>query len=80
MTKRKKTFWAKGWVLVTLLVLAIGIVFTGAIALLHETAEWIDEALYFPKDEEHPEQLKYAEWVEAASAEFGVEEAIIYAR
>lgn len=79
MTNRKTTFLSKGWVLVTLLVLAIGIVFMGAIALLHETVEWIDEARYFPKDKEHPEQLKYAEWVESASKEFGVEEAVIYA-
>ena len=76
MTKRRS---ASGWLFVAGLILLTAVVLTVLLSLLHTTLEWIDESRYFPKDEEHPEKLKYADWVEAASKEFGVEEAVIYA-
>ena len=66
-------------IFVLALLLLIGAATVGILSLLTETNEQIDEKLYFPKDEAHPEQLKYADLVESASREFGVEEAVIYA-
>ncbi len=80
MTKRKSkgrslTSWIFGIGLC--LLIAVGLI--GIFRLIEHTLEEIDEAQYFPKDKEHPEKLEYSDYVEAASREFGVEEAVIYA-
>lgn len=62
-----------------LLIVAASVAIVGILHLLHDTGKELDEHLYFPKDEEHPEQLLYADYVRSAAQEFQVEEAVIYA-
>lgn len=50
-----------------------------AVQLIHKTDDYLEEKIYFPKDENEPEKLMYADYVKAASEEFEVDEAIIYA-
>ena len=69
MAKRKS---ATNWLFGVGLILLAAVALTLILSLIHNTVEWIDEEQYFPKDEEHPERLRYADWVEAASKEFGV--------
>lgn len=76
MTKHKSKL---NWFFVLIMLLAIAVTLAGALSLIHGTGDLIDESLYFPKDKEHPEKLVYADYVSAASEEFGVDEAIIYA-
>lgn len=80
MAKRKSKFrrFLSG-LFVFLLLLLAGVAIIGALSMLSETNDQIDESLYFPKDKAHPDQLQYADLVESASKEFGVEEAVIYA-
>lgn len=63
------------FVLILLVLVAIML----AIDLLRETDEYLDEEIYFPKDKKDPESLLYEDIVCAASEEFDVDEAIIYA-
>ncbi len=80
MTKRKsmaRTVF--NWLFALGLVLTVVLVMWGIGSLIHEMSELVDEKIYFPKDEEDPDRMLFADEVEAASKEFGVEEAIIYA-
>ena len=67
------------WMYVLALLFVIGIALAAILSLVHQTGEYIDEELYFPKDKDDPDKLMYADYVTAASKEFGVEEALIYA-
>lgn len=55
------------------------IVIVLAIELVHQTRDFLDEKMYFPKDKEEPEKLVYEDIVRAASKEFQVDMPIIYA-
>lgn len=47
--------------------------------LIHKTDDYLEEKIYFPKDEENPEKLIYEDYVREASEEFSVDISIIYA-
>ncbi|MGM9647681.1 MAG: lytic transglycosylase domain-containing protein [Eubacteriales bacterium] len=80
MAKRRSTAHSViNWLFGAGLILLVAVTLTLLLSRIHNTVEWIDESRYFPKDEEHPEKLKYADYVEAASKEFGVEVSVIYA-
>lgn len=61
------------------MILIAAMLTVGILYLMHETGEQIDERIYFPKDEENPDRLLYADYVESASQEFEVDESVIYA-
>ncbi len=79
MTNRKTARSAKKGMLTAAVIVVVLLALIGAMSLLHEVLDQIDEGIYFRKDEEEPLKLQYADLVEAASKEFGVEEAVIYA-
>lgn len=66
------------FLLFLLILLTLSAIIWG-VHLMHQTDDYLDEQLYFPKDEEHPEQLKYQQYVRLAAEQFSVDEAVIYA-
>ncbi len=79
MAKRKSRRTVGGTLFVLFLLILVAVGLVGILRLIDSTGEQIDEHLYFPKDEEDPDRLMYADYVESAAAEFGVDETIIYA-
>lgn len=79
MTKKRRNRHGFPWFYTLMVLLLVGIATVGILMGIQETGERIDEKLYFPKDTENPDELLYAEYVRASSAEFAVDESIIYA-
>lgn len=79
MAKLKRAKKRIRTVAVFLLISAVLALIVLAVHLIHETDDYLDEKIYFPKDEENPDQLIYEDYVRAASEEFEVDMAIIYA-
>lgn len=65
--------------LIFLLTLLVLVAIMLAVHVIHKTGDYLDEMRYFPKDKDDPEQLVYEDYVRAASEEFSVDMAIIYA-
>lgn len=79
MKKQKRGKLNLNVILVFVLILLVLTAIVLAIHIIHKTDEFLDEKIYFPKDEENPEQLVYEDYVKAASEEFSVDMAVIYA-
>ncbi len=65
--------------LIFLLTLLVLVAIVLAVHLIQNTGDYLDEKIYFPKDEDDPDRLVYEDYVRAASEEFSVDMAIIYA-
>lgn len=79
MARRKRTKQRFPWLFTWVVILICSVITVGMLWGIPETGKRIDEQLYFPKDEEHPEDLMYQQYVDAAADEFEVDPAIIYA-
>lgn len=78
MTKRRRLKKPFPLLFTLTAILLAALATVGILYLIHETGETIDEQIYFPKDAKNPDRLLYADYVESASKEFDVDEAVIY--
>lgn len=79
MKKHGKSKTKLNVILVFVLILLVLTAIVLAVHLIHKTDEYLEEKIYFPKDEDEPEQLIYEKYVKSASEEFAVDESVIYA-
>ena len=78
MAKRKSTKQRFPAAFTISVIMLCGLLIIAILLSIPETGQLLDEQLYFPKEPERPDELLYQQYVDSASAEFGVDSAIIY--